>query len=332
TQWKAMQEKGKANVYEESYNEKIQGLGQLQSAFGIDQKIIDKLMTHVERTGEKADYYRKQQEPTIEIEKLLKRIDELPPGSPKKDILTARLEKLTQKTGEKIEIDATTGKVTITRGELGKDEPTRPTPKIKSDIQSALLASQDSMARLKRMETTFNRDYLNIGKRIGFAVTGWQEKLEGTPLESILGKAKPKDVKEATKYWVWRQDSVTNLNKEIKWLTGAAMNKEEVPRLQQEVPNPGLGIFDGDSPSQFDSKLKNKISQTKLYIARYNMYLKQGVTPDKIKEMGDKGMLMSETQIKQKINEKAKILEKSGLSKDEIINQLEKEFFIIKAK
>ncbi|MFH1563848.1 MAG: hypothetical protein ABIF11_10610, partial [Nitrospirota bacterium] len=89
------------------------GLGQLQSAFGIDQKIIDKLMTHVERTGEKADYYRKQQEPTTETEKLLKRLDEWPQGSPK-DILTARLEKLTQKTGEKIEIDATTGKVTIT--------------------------------------------------------------------------------------------------------------------------------------------------------------------------------------------------------------------------
>ena len=206
------------------------------------------------------------------------------------------------------------------------------TPKTKGSIEESLLQSQDSMGRLKKIETTFNRDYLNIGKRIGFAITGWQEKLKGTPVESIVGNAAPKEVAEAEKYWVWRQDSVANLNKEIKWLTGAAMNKEEVPRLQQEVPNPGLGIFDGDAPSQFESKLRNKLSQTKSYIARYNMYLKQGVSPDKIKDMGNKGMLMSENQIKQKINEKAKILEKAGMDKAGIINQLEKEFFTIRAE
>jgi hypothetical protein len=43
------------------------------------------------------------------------------------------------------------------------------------------------------------------------------------------------------------------------------------------LPNAGTGIFDGDSPTEFEAKLDNAVQQTKYALARKNYALKQGI-------------------------------------------------------
>ena len=201
------------------------------------------------------------------------------------------------------------------------------TKKTQGTLEGGIIDVQDSISRLNTIKESFDRNYLNVGKRFDFLVTGWKQKWEGTPVGKILGSTKPEEVEKARKYWKFRQDAVANLNKEIKWLTGAAMNKEEVPRLQQEVPNAGLGLFDGDAPDEFESKLYNKISQANLYLARYVMMLRQDITPSKIKGMGKKNMLPGESQVRKAINDYATSLEQQGFDTDEIRSKVRRYFY-----
>jgi hypothetical protein len=199
----------------------------------------------------------------------------------------------------------------------------------KGTLENNLIQAQDSVARLEKIRTSLNKDFLNVGKRLTFLKTKWQQKLKGTSLEQIIGAADPEEIRSAEKYWTWRQDSIGNLNKEIKWLTGAAMNKTEVPRIMKEIPNPGLGIFDGDAPDEFETKLNNKLEQTKLYIARYIMMLRQDIIPERIKAMGDQNLLPSESQIRRAIDNYGNELSAQGFNDAEVVQRLNQHFYTV---
>jgi hypothetical protein len=55
------------------------------------------------------------------------------------------------------------------------------------------------------------------------------------------------------------------------------MGVQEAERIISSLPNPGTGIFDGDSPTQFKAKLDNGIQQTKYSLARKQYALKNGL-------------------------------------------------------
>jgi len=268
-------------------------------------------------------------EPLSTLGKLTREFNSLPEDSPMRDVYQQRMEKEVQSTGEQISIETdASGRpiVTITKGSIGKT-PGGMSVRTQGTIEDNLIQAGERMARLKNVKKSFDKDFLNIGKRLKFAMTGWRQKFEGTPVGSIIGKATPEDVQEAKRYWKFRQDSVTNLNKEIKWLTGAAMNKTEVPRLSQEVPTAGLGLFDGDAPDEFESKLNNKIKETNLYIVRYGFLLRQGLSPERIKAMGDKNLLPGEAQIRTMMNDRVGELIDSGLDEISALEQVQKELF-----
>ena len=60
-----------------------------------------------------------------------------------------------------------------------------------------------------------------------------------------------------------RAKSVSNLNSYIKEMTGAAMSEAEAKRLMAVMPNAGTGVFDGDSPTQFKTKLDVVVREAK---------------------------------------------------------------------
>ena len=60
------------------------------------------------------------------------------------------------------------------------------------------------------------------------------------------------------------------------------MGVEEAKRIIAGLPNPGTGLTDGDSPTEFKAKLDQTMQQMKLVEARTTYLLKNGLTLDKV--------------------------------------------------
>jgi hypothetical protein len=55
------------------------------------------------------------------------------------------------------------------------------------------------------------------------------------------------------------------------------MGVDEAKRIVATLPDPGSDIFGGDSPTEFEAKLNNGITQTKYALARRTYALKKGL-------------------------------------------------------
>jgi hypothetical protein len=137
-----------------------------------------------------------------------------------------------------------------------------------SDVEKGVITTADAVTRLNNIQFSYRPEYQNIGFRTKQA---W-----GT-LKDKFGGLSPAEKTQLTNYSQYRQNSLQNLNQTIKDITGAAMGVQEAERIIATLPNAGAGIFDGDSPTEFESKLNNGISQTKYALARKNYALRKGL-------------------------------------------------------
>jgi hypothetical protein len=79
------------------------------------------------------------------------------------------------------------------------------------------------------------------------------------------------------------------MNSYIKEMSGSQVTPSELGRFKQSIPNPGSGLFDGDSPTQFESKLSDFIASAQLAAARAALAMKGGflITKYELDEVGD---------------------------------------------
>ena len=151
--------------------------------------------------------------------------------------------------------------------------PLQPDKKMAGDLQAILLNAGDRRMRYNQIDATFDPKFLTVPYRTEQAWTSLKEKFVELPEEQ-------KD--ELRRFANWKQNSVNNLSLTIKELTGAAMGVEEAKRIIAGLPNPGTGLTDGDSPTEFKAKLDQTMQQMKLVEARTTYLLKNGLTLDKV--------------------------------------------------
>jgi hypothetical protein len=124
------------------------------------------------------------------------------------------------------------------------------------------LSTGDRLAQLDRIESAFKPEYLEQRYKGTQALRATGEKFG-------LAKLTPAQQQELTSFTTFRQDSVQSLNRYINEVTGAAIGQgEEAERIKAGVPNPGTGMFDGDSPTEFNAKLKNTLRDLRTVEAR----------------------------------------------------------------
>jgi hypothetical protein len=58
------------------------------------------------------------------------------------------------------------------------------------------------------------------------------------------------------------------------------VTESEAGRFQGELPSPGTGIFDGDSPTEFAAKLQARQRDLRLALARKVYLLREGIRHD----------------------------------------------------
>jgi hypothetical protein len=138
----------------------------------------------------------------------------------------------------------------------------------KTKVQEQQLNTGDQIARLNNIQFSYRPEFLNIKFRAGQEWNTLKDKFSNLP-------AAEKATLSA--YSTYKQNATQNLNLTIKEITGAAMSDAEAGRITSTLPNAGTGVFDGDSPTQFESKLNNGIQQTKYALARKQYALKNGL-------------------------------------------------------
>lgn len=177
----------------------------------------------------------------------------------------------------------------------------------RNEIDKKLLTTGEGIARLDAVKNSFRPEYQTIENRLGYAWNAGKEKLFG-------GRAplKPEQKAELEAYTGYRADAVDNLNQYIKEITGAAMTESEAKRIMQGMPNAGSGIFDGDSPTEFQAKLKSATDRLKMAHARHNYAQKTGQSWTAI------GLHQMNGVVQQRTNELQGLYQKQGLSGDDL--------------
>lgn len=149
----------------------------------------------------------------------------------------------------------------VSVGDLSKETKTK--------LEQGTFSDADALTRLRNIELSFRPEYLNVGFRGKQTWNALKEKASSNALSSS-----EKDT--LYQFSQYRQNAVTNLNQTIKDLTGQSMGVQEAARITSSLPNPGTGLFDGDSPTEFKAKMDNGMKLTKYALARKNYALKNG--------------------------------------------------------
>ncbi|MCP4597045.1 hypothetical protein [Neptuniibacter sp.] len=146
--------------------------------------------------------------------------------------------------------------------------------KVKGAIETKLYAVKEQRSRVGEIMGNYKREWLEWPTRLGGSWDSVKEK---------MGKKLPKEkVERLSKMQTFRSSAAENLNLYVKEITGAQMSNVEVKRLRLVPPDAGDGIFDGDSPTQFEAKADRITLAGRAAEARFTYYLKKGLEPEDI--------------------------------------------------
>lgn len=139
-------------------------------------------------------------------------------------------------------------------------------------VQPEIIGMQDQLARINQIGAGFKPEYQQFGQRANNWWTAAKEKMGIQP--------SPEDKQMLTDYTKYRSDAVANLNAVLKEQSGAAVTPQEYERLKAASPNAGTGVFDGDSPTEFQAKIGSTQNQLKMAIARRAYLMTKGIPFD----------------------------------------------------
>jgi hypothetical protein len=170
----------------------------------------------------------------------------------------------------------------------------------------------DTDAAIERLNATKAAYDVGKGKfqtykvRWGSLWTAIKEKGAGLP---GVPDASPAEKKQLSEYSTYKKTAVRDLNLLINILSGAAVSPDEAKRLFRGLPNPGVGLFDGDSPTEFEAAMGVSHKALQGIKIRLLHYKNQGYNYEQIKALAKKGHLRPLGEINAMINERGQQLE-----------------------
>jgi hypothetical protein len=135
-----------------------------------------------------------------------------------------------------------------------------------AETQTMSLGSR--LAQITAIRARFKPEYQEVMTRGGFAWDALSEKWG-----SVLS---PEDQQNLTDFTQSRAASAQMFTDVLKDLSGVAINPTEYKRAEAFLPNPGTGVFDGDSPTQMTAKLDRLESFTRKAMMKYAFITKYG--------------------------------------------------------
>ena len=136
-------------------------------------------------------------------------------------------------------------------------------------VDEDMLGVTRNLMQLDTVASQWKPEYQRFQDKAGYAALKVKDSTVG-----LTNKEKV-DLSDYSKY---RRNAFNTLNEYIKSVTGAAMSEPEAQRITKGMPNPGSGLFDGDSPTEFKAKLDDAIGQTKKAVARLAYLNRKGMS------------------------------------------------------
>jgi len=143
--------------------------------------------------------------------------------------------------------------------------------KAKGAIETDIMDIQESISDLNDISTSWNPRFQT------FATRG--EAFVKAALEKAGVDLSPDEEKLVGDVAVYKQNAWDAVNAYIKYLTGAQMSEAEARRIMKSFPDPRLGLFEGDSPTEYKRKLDAVLRKARLSLARNAYALSKGLKP-----------------------------------------------------
>jgi hypothetical protein len=246
------------------------------------------------KTGRVETASRAQTEKGSSLKKLIEERDALPEGHPGRSLYDQAITKAISSKGMIVESDGKGG--FSIRTNVDANSPGNMQKTTTGKVEEKLLSANEGLARISGIVRSFKPEFQEIPTRLG---TAWSS------LKSKMGVGiPPEEQKRLEEYGVYKQDALENINLYIKEITGAQMSEKEAERLRPAMPDPGEGVFGGDDPVTFKSKLANTYKKLRMAQIRYNHYLSRGLKEDAFKELVKKGDVVSLERMEQILDEK----------------------------
>lgn len=118
--------------------------------------------------------------------------------------------------------------------------------KAQNEVQEQLLNTTAQLAQVNRISERFKPEFQQIGTRAGMAWSAIKDK-GGMTLD-------PQDRKALGEFTQYRAEAANFYADRLKAMSGAAVTEHEMKRQSAYLPNPGTGVFDGDSPTELAAK------------------------------------------------------------------------------
>jgi hypothetical protein len=141
--------------------------------------------------------------------------------------------------------------------------------KVANDINEALFKGTQQLQGLRSIIDVYKPEFQTVQTQLGMK---WSE------IKDRFGQLDAESKKHLASYTAARRRAYESANQTIKFLSGTAVSGQEWERDKQQIPIPGTGVGDGDSPTEFMSKLEDVYRIQQLYQAKL-MYLKKNGLP-----------------------------------------------------
>lgn len=161
------------------------------------------------------------------------------------------------------------GNTITTIGGSGTDgDITKPT---RNKVQEKILNAGDTLSQITSIKTKFKPEYQEFSTKAGMAWNSLKDKVNS---DSLMPQEKQK-LDDFTQY---RAEAGQLFALTLKDLSGVAVNPTEYKRAEVWLPNPGSGIFDGDSPTELKSKVERFEDFTRKALMKHAYIQNKGLT------------------------------------------------------
>ena len=148
------------------------------------------------------------------------------------------------------------------KGEAGKmladpADPTKLPKEALNEIGKTEVNLTEQLGRMREITRQFRPEFLTFEEQAKQYGVSWLDKFDAT-----RSKLTPEQIQQHAQYTAFRRDTVDNLNRYIKEITGAAMGVEEAKRIISAMPNMD------DGPTAFMAKAKAAQRAAELAVAR----------------------------------------------------------------
>ena len=148
-------------------------------------------------------------------------------------------------------------------------------------IEQEIEGIRDTYANVAMFKDQFRPEWQTVESRLGLAWTGGRAKW-GSIIPGMDANIDPAARQELVEFAAFRRNAIGGLNDYIKEITGAQMSEAEAKRITAAFPKVGEGVFDGDDPVTFESKMNEVMVNLELAMARKTHSLREGLDWKKI--------------------------------------------------